>query len=50
MQGMQVWSLIQELGPHMPQAPPQNTQNIKQKQYCNKFNKQLKNGPNQKNL
>ena len=25
-------------------------QNIKQKQYCNKFNKDIKNGPHQKNL
>ena len=25
-------------------------QNIKQKQYCNKFNKDFKNGPHQKNL
>ena len=28
---------------------PKN-QNIKQKQYCNKFNKNFKNGPHQKNL
>ena len=26
----------------------QKNQNIKQKQYCNKFNKDLKNGPHQK--
>ena len=26
----------------------QKTQNIKQKQYCNKFNKDFKNGPHQK--
>ena len=25
-----------------------NTQNIKQKQYCNKFNKDFKNGPHKK--
>ena len=28
---------------------PKN-QNIKQKQYCNKFNKDFKNGPQEKNL
>ena len=28
---------------------PKN-QNIKQKQYCNKFNKDFKSGPHQKNL
>ena len=30
-------------------SKPKN-QNIKQKQYCNKFNKDFKNGPYQKNL
>ena len=29
---------------------PHANQNIKQKQYCNKFNKDFKNGPHQKNL
>ena len=28
-------------------SPPKN-QNIKEKQYCNKFNKDFKNGPHQK--
>ena len=28
----------------------QKNQNIKQKQYCNKFNKVFKNGPHQKHL
>ena len=28
----------------------QKNQNIKQKQYCNKFKKDFKNGPHQKNL
>ena len=28
----------------------QKNQNIKQKQYCNKFNKDFKNGPHQKHL
>ena len=29
---------------------PKKKQNMKQKQYCNKFNKDFKNGPHQKNL
>lgn len=33
---MQVWSLVRELGSHMP---CKKTQNIKQKQYFDKFNK-----------
>ena len=28
----------------------EKNQNIKQKQYCNKFNKDFKDGPHQKNL
>ena len=40
MQGVQVQSLIGELRSHMPCG--QKNQNIKQKQYCNKFNKDLK--------
>ena len=35
MQGVWVQSLAEELGFHMP--PGQKNQNIKQKQYCNKF-------------
>ena len=27
---------------------PKRTKNVKQKQYCNKFNKDFKNGPHQK--
>ena len=46
MQGVQVWSLVRELRSHMPRS--QKTENIKQKQYCNKFNKEFKNGPHQK--
>ena len=32
----------------IPRALGPETQNIKQKQYCNKFNKDFKNGPHQK--
>ena len=46
MQGVQLRSLVGELRFHMPHG--QKTQNIKQKQYCNKFNKDFKNGPQQK--
>ena len=44
MQGVLVPSLIKELGSHMPhgQTPPKN---IKQKQHCNKSNKDLKEKP-----
>ena len=45
MQGVQVQPLVGELRSHMPH---QKKQNIKQKQYCNKFNKDFKNGPHQK--
>ena len=38
--GLQVWSLVGELRSHMPLRQKKKTkQNIKQKQYCNKFNK-----------
>ena len=38
-------------GAKIPHASWPKSQNIKkQKQYCNKFNKDLKNGPHQKNL
>ena len=44
MQEIQVQSLVEELRSHVP--PDQKTQNIKQKQYCVKFNKDFKkNGP-----
>ena len=39
--------LIPGRGAKIPHAWPKN-QNIKQKQYCNKFNKDFKNGPHQK--
>ena len=34
----------------IPHALQPKNQNTKQKQYCNKFNKDFKNGPHQKNL
>ena len=37
-------------GAKIPHALQPRNQNIKQKQHCNKFNKDLKNGPHQKNL
>ena len=48
MQGVQVRSLVGELRYHMP--PVQKAKNIKQRQYCNKFNKDFKKGPHQKTL
>ena len=38
MQGVWVPSLVRELGSHI---------NLRQKQYCNKFKKDFKNGPHQ---
>ena len=43
-QGVQVPSLLRKLRYHM--APGQKNQKIKQKQYCNKINKDFKNDPN----
>ena len=34
-----------ELRPHTPQGQAKEQKNIKLKQYCNKFNKDFKNGP-----
>ena len=42
LQGVQVSSLVVELRSHMPCAKKNKT---KEKQYCNKFNKDCKNGP-----
>ena len=42
--------LIPGRGAKIPHALWPKNQNIKQKQYCNKFNKDFKNGPHQKNL
>ena len=41
MQEVQVQSLVGELRVHMPHG---KNQNIQQKQYCDKFNKDFKNG------
>ena len=35
-------------GAEIPHASRPKNQNIKQKQYCNKFNKDFKNGPHKK--
>ena len=43
MQGVPVQFLVRELRSHIPCG--QKTKNIEQKQYCNKFNKDFKNGP-----
>ena len=40
--------LHRDLRSHMPQG--QKSQKIKQKQYCNRFNKDFKNGPHPKKL
>ena len=37
-------------GAKIPHASRPKGQNIKQKHYCNKFNKDFKNGPHQNNL
>ena len=39
---------IPDRGAKIPHAPRPKNQNRKQKQYCNKFNKDFKNGPHQK--
>ena len=48
MQGLWVQSLVGEIRSHMPFGKKKD--NIKQKQYHNKFNEDLKNGSHQKNL
>jgi len=45
MQGVWVRPLVSKLRPHIPCG-----QKRKQKQYCNKFSKDFKNGPHKKNL
>ena len=42
--------MIPGQGAKIPHASGPKNQNIKQKQYCNKFNKDFKNGPHQKVL
>ena len=41
---------ISDRGDKIPHALRPKSQNIKQKQYCNEFNKDLKNGPYEKHL
>ena len=49
MQRVQVWFLVLALrGAKISHASGSENQNIKPKQYCKKFNKDLKNGPHQK--
>ena len=40
--------LVPDQGAKIPQASQPKNQNIKQKQYCNKFKKDFKTGPYQK--
>ena len=42
--------LIPGRGARIPHASWPKNQDIKQKQYCNKFNKDFKNGPHQKKI
>ena len=42
--------LIPGRGAKIPHASQPKNQNIKQKQYCNEFNKDFRNGPHQKSL
>ena len=42
--------LIPGQGAKIPHALCPKNQSIKQKQYCNKFNKDFKNGPHQKKI
>ena len=44
----EVAGLIPDWGAKITHAWGGKKQNIKQKQYCNKFNKDFKNGPHQK--
>ena len=48
LQGVWVQSLVGEL--RFPRTSQPKNQNIRQKQYCNKFNKDFKNGPIQSNI
>ena len=45
VQGVQVQSLVREQRSHVPRSQKIETLKEKQKQYCNKFNKDFKNGP-----
>ena len=46
MQVVWVWSVVGEISSHTLHG--QKNQNTKQKKYCNKYNKDFKNGPHQK--
>ena len=46
IQGVRVRSLVGDLRSHRPRG--QKTKTLQQKQYCNKFNKDFKNGPHPK--
>ena len=53
MQGVLIWSLVRELRSHMllcqkKGKEKKRNQNINQNQYCDKFNKNFKNGPQEK--
>ena len=48
MQGTQGRSLVKELRSHTHMPWGQKSENVKQKQYCNKLNKDFKNGPHRK--
>ena len=54
MQGVHVWYLVGSQDPAMPHGQnikeKKTKRNIKQKQYCNKFNKDFKNGPHQESF
>ena len=45
-----VGSVVPRRGAKIPHALQPKHQNIKQKQYCNKFNKDFKNDPHQKKI
>ena len=49
MQEVWVWSLVEEITFHMPLGQKAKTKSQKktQDQYCNRFNKDFKNGPQQ---
>ena len=49
MQEVWVQPLVRELRSAMPHSQKKK-QNIKWKQYCDKFNKNFKDGPHQKNI
>ena len=50
MRGTQGRSLVEELRSHTRRPWGQKSENVKQKRYCNKLNKDFKNGPHQKKI